>query len=35
MDHEGQDSAGQAAFGLDEPTGHHDNQDDANAEGGA
>ena len=33
MDHEGQDSAGQAPFGLDEPTGHHDNQDEANAEG--
>jgi hypothetical protein len=35
MHHEGQDSAGQAAFGLDEATSHHDNQDDANAEGGA
>src|SRR5437867_1966663 len=35
MDHEGQDSASQAPFGLDEPTGHHDKQDDANAEGGA
>src|SRR5438132_9611990 len=35
MHYEGQDSAGQAAFGLDETAGHHDNQDDANAEGGA
>src|SRR6266481_9225719 len=35
MHHEGQDSAGQAPFGLDEAAGHHDNQDDANAEGGA
>src|SRR5713101_2973001 len=35
MHHEGQDSAGQAAFGLDEAASHHDNQDDANAEGGA
>src|SRR2546425_7483350 len=35
MHHEGQDSAGQAAFGLDETAGHHDNQDDANTEGGA
>src|SRR5438105_8850113 len=35
MHHEGQDSASQAAFGLDEATGHHDNQDDANAESGA
>jgi len=35
MDHERQDSAGQAPFGLDSPTGHPDQQDDANAEGGA
>jgi hypothetical protein len=35
MHHEGQDSASQAAFGLDEAAGHHDNQDNANAEGGA
>src|SRR5262249_14858310 len=35
MHHEGQDSAGQAAFGLDEATSHPDNQDDANAESGA
>src|SRR5262245_52120571 len=34
MHHEGQDSAGQAAFSLDEATSHHDNQDDANAESG-
>src|SRR3989440_5476851 len=35
MHHEGQDSAGQAPFGLDEAAGHHDNKDDANAESGA
>jgi hypothetical protein len=35
MDHKGQDSAGQASFGLAEPTGHHNNQDDTNTEGSA
>jgi len=34
MDHAGQDSAGQAPFGLDEPPGHPDTQDDAKAEVG-
>ena len=35
MDHEGQDSARQAACGLDEAADHHNNQDDADVEGGA
>src|SRR5467141_1006656 len=35
MHHEGQDSARQAAFGLDEAADHHNNQDDADVEGGA
>src|SRR2546422_9908559 len=35
MDHEGQDSAGQTAFGLDEAASQHDHQDDTNAEGSA
>src|SRR2546428_6528155 len=35
MHQEGQASAGEAPFGLDEAAGQHDNQDDANAEGGA